>query len=72
LLDGLVADPSTVRYRPHEALDAAASSAARRALGDAWAWGRRQSSGSLAALTASTVALWGLDHAPALGEFRVL
>ena len=33
------------RYRPHPALDAAADDAARRALGDAWAWGRRQSVG---------------------------
>jgi hypothetical protein len=72
LLEGLVADPPLVRYRPHPALDAAANDAARRALGDAWAWGRRQSAGSLAALTAATVAVWGSDHAPAvLGDFRV-
>ena len=72
LLDGFIADPSTVRYRPHPALDLAAASAARRALGDAWAWGRRQSSGSLAPLVAATVALWAYDHAPAdIGPFRV-
>jgi hypothetical protein len=72
LLEALVAEPPKVRYRPHPALDAAANDAARRALGDAWAWGRRQSAGSLAALTAATVAVWAYDHAPAaLGEFRI-
>jgi hypothetical protein len=72
-LDDVVADPPKLHYRQHEALDAAVASAVRRALGDAWAWGRRQSSGSLAALTASTVAVWGFDHAPAvLGDFRIL
>jgi hypothetical protein len=58
--------------RPHPALDAAAAGAARRALGDAWAWGRRQSGLSIAPLTAATVALWAYDHAPAaLGPFRI-
>jgi hypothetical protein len=72
LLEGLVSDPPAVRYRQHPALDAAANDATRRALGDAWAWGRRQSAGSLAALTAATVAIWGYDHAPAaLGDFRI-
>jgi hypothetical protein len=73
LLEALCADSPAVRYRPHPALDAAAAAAVRRPLGDAWAWGRRQSSGSLAALTAMTVACWAADHAPAvLGDFRVL
>jgi phage terminase large subunit-like protein len=71
LLDGLVADPPRVRVRPHPALDAAANDAARRQLGDAWAWGRRQSAGSLAALTAATVAVWGWDHSVDLGPFRI-
>lgn len=72
LLDGLTGDPAGVRYRPHPALDAAAAAAVRRPLGDAWAWGRRASAGSLAPLTAGTVALWAADHAPApLGDFRV-
>jgi phage terminase large subunit-like protein len=71
LLEAFTADPPTARYRPHPALDAAAADAGRRALGDAWAWGRRQSAGSIAALTASTVAIWAYDHAPALGEFRI-
>jgi hypothetical protein len=72
LLEALCAPEPLVRYRPHPALDAAAGWAVRRALGDAWAWGRRQSSGSLAALTAATVAVWAVDHAPAdLGAFRI-
>jgi hypothetical protein len=72
LLEALVADPPALRYRPHPALDAAANDAARRALGDAWAWGRRQSAGSLATLTAATVAVWAFDHAPAdIGDFRI-
>ena len=72
LLEALTAEPPTARYRPHPALDAAAADAGRRALGDAWAWGRRQSAGSIAALTAATVAVWAYDHAPRLGEFRIL
>jgi hypothetical protein len=71
-LEALVADPPTLRYRPHPALDAAANDAARRAIGDGWGWGRRQSAGSLAALTAATVAVWAYDHAPtALGDFHI-
>lgn len=72
-LDAVSADPPRLVYVPHPALDAAAASAARRTLGDAWAWGRRQSAGSLATLTASTVAVWAFDHAPPdLGEFRIM
>jgi hypothetical protein len=72
LYDALVADPPAVAIRPHADLDAAAAAAARRTLGDAWAWGRRQSSTSIATLTAATVALWAYDHAASdLGVFRV-
>ena len=71
LLEAITATPPGLRYRPHPALEAAASSAARRALGDSWAWGRRQSVGSLAALTAATVTVWGYDHAPVPADFRV-
>lgn len=57
----------------HPALDDAAGAATQRPLGDAWAWGRRLSSVSLAALTAATVALWAYDHAPApLRPFRIM
>lgn len=61
-----------LKVRPHAALDLATSTAARRPLGDAWAWGRRQSASSIAPLTAATVAVWTWDHAPeALGDFRI-
>jgi hypothetical protein len=72
LLEALTVDPPAVRIRPHPNLDAAAAAAARRTLGDAWAWGRRQSTVSISPLTAATCALWAYDHAPAdLGAFRV-
>jgi hypothetical protein len=72
LLEAIVSDPPAVRVRPNTELDAAAAAAARRALGDAWAWARRQSTVSIATLTAATVALWTWDHAPAdAGTFRV-
>ena len=72
LFDAIVTDPPAVAIRPNQALDNAAAAAARRALGDAWAWGRRQSAVSISTLTAATCALWAYDHAPAsLGDFRV-
>lgn len=47
----------TVRVRPHPALDSAVSAAARRGLGDgAFAFGRRASSGSIAALESLALA----------------
>jgi hypothetical protein len=71
-LDGLVSTPPAIRITPHAALDAAAGAAARRAVADAWAWGRRQSATSIAPLTAATVALWAYDHATAAtGPFRI-
>jgi len=62
LLDGLAA--GRILHRRHAALDTAAAGAASRSLGDAWAWGRRASAGSIATLVAATLALWALEHAP--------
>ena len=63
----------TLCYRQHPALDDAAAAAGRRAMGDAWAWGRRQTTISLSPLTAATCALWAYDGAPAdIGAFRIL
>ena len=70
-LDALTAEVPTLRYTPHPQLDAAAAAATRRALGDAWAWGRRQSTVSLATLTAATAARWGLLHSLPGGPFRI-
>ena len=72
LLEALCAEIPTLRYTPHPQLDAAAAAATRRALGDSWAWGRRQSTVSLATLTAATCARWGLLHSPPVGPFRIL
>jgi phage terminase large subunit-like protein len=70
LLDGIVA--GTVKIRPHAALDNAANAATRRALSDAWAWGRRTSTVSISSVCAATVALWAWDHRdPDLGPFRI-
>jgi hypothetical protein len=63
LLDGLAA--GRIVHRRHAALDVAVAGAASRSLGDAWAWGRRASAGSISALVAATLALWALEHAPA-------
>jgi hypothetical protein len=72
LLEGIITEPPTLRYKPHQALDAAAAAATRRALGDAWVWGRRQTTVSLSALTAATCARWAALHAPAAsGPFRI-
>jgi hypothetical protein len=70
-LEAVIAEPPLLRYRPHRALDDAAAAASRRALGDAWAWGRRQSSVSLSTLTAATVARWAALHASPVGPFRI-
>ena len=73
LLEALCATPAPqVRYRPHQRLDEAAAGAVRRALGDSWAWGRRQSNVSLAPLTAATVARWAALHSAPSGPFRIL
>lgn len=46
-------------------LDDAVAAASTRPLGDAWAWSRRGSAGSIAPLVAATVAGWTFDHRPA-------
>lgn len=46
------------------ALDDAVAAAGQRTLGDAWAWSRRQSSATIAPLSAATVARWAYDHRP--------
>lgn len=60
--DGIAAP--RVRIRPHEALDIAAEIVTKRRIGEAWAWGRRSSAGSIAALDAGTLALYGELHRP--------
>lgn len=53
------------RFVSHDALEASAELAARRWIQDgAWIWGRRASSGSIAALEAATWSSWAIDHLP--------
>lgn len=61
-LEELVA--GRLHYRPHPALDDAVAAAVKRPVGDRWAWGRRSSTATIAALVAVTIALWAYDHAP--------
>lgn len=57
--------PPTWLHRPHAALNDAAEVAAKRSTGDAgWVWGRRASTGSIAALEAGTMSTFGVDHLP--------
>lgn len=57
---------SNLRHARQPDLDGAVTSAARRRIGDAgWGWGRRASSGPIAALVAATVALRVYDELPA-------
>lgn len=60
--DGLAAP--AVRIRPDDALDLAAEIVTQRRVGEAWAWARKGDAGSIAALDAATLALWGVLHRP--------
>lgn len=57
-------DSGQLVHRGTAALDSAVAAAARRELGDGWAWSRRASSGPIASLVAATLALWTFDHQP--------
>lgn len=49
----------TVRIRRHARLDDAAAGAAKRSVGDSWAWTRKNASADISPLVAATLALWG-------------
>lgn len=54
-----------LEHRHDAALDAAVAAAATRPLGDGgWAWSRRHSADSIAALVAATVAAYAYEHRP--------
>jgi hypothetical protein len=57
---------------PHPALDDAAAGAVRRAHGEAWVWGRRSSSVSLAPLVAANLSGWAALHPPARAARSVM
>jgi hypothetical protein len=50
-----------VRHLGTRELRAAVAGAARRSLGDAWAWSRKSSAVDICPLVATTLALWGSD-----------
>jgi hypothetical protein len=49
----------SLRYLPRPALDAAVAGAAKRPLGDSWAWARRGLSVDISPLVAVSLARWG-------------
>lgn len=62
----------TMEHNGQPALEGAVAAAAKRQLGESWAWGRRESAASIASLVAGTVAGWAFDHAaPGLGKPRI-
>lgn len=48
----------TIRIRRHPKLDDAAAAAAKRHVGDAWAWTRKRTAADISPLVAVTLALW--------------
>jgi hypothetical protein len=52
-------DPSTLRHLGQEELDAAVEGAAKRPMGDAWLWSRKNSTVDISPLVGCTLALWG-------------
>lgn len=55
---------SRLRHMPHAALTAALAGAARRPLGEAWAWDRRGTSVDISPLVAVTLAAWAFRSRP--------
>jgi phage terminase large subunit-like protein len=51
-----------VKIRRHMALDEAVAGAAKRAVGDAWVWGRKSSKTDISPLVAATVALYAANE----------
>jgi hypothetical protein len=46
-------------------LNTAVAAARKRAVGDAWAWHRKDSTTDITPLVAATLALWGFAHSAA-------
>lgn len=53
-----------IHLRQHAKLDEAAAGAAKRVIGDAWAWTRKNASADISPLVAATLALWGAETLP--------
>lgn len=58
-----------VRIRKHPRLDEAAAAAAKRSVGDAWAWTRKSVAADISPLVAVTLAVWG---AARFGQSKVI
>ena len=59
LYDGVLGN--RIRVRRHVRLDEAAAGAAKRAVGDAWAWTRKSAAADISPLVAATLALWAAE-----------
>lgn len=57
-----------LRHRDDPRLNAAVGAARKRALGDAWAWHRKDVTTDISPLVAATLALWGFSQAPAASK----
>lgn len=62
-------DQARLRHLGTPELDAAVKSSAKRPLGDAWAWSRKNSGADITPLVAATLALWA--HAEATTPFLI-
>ena len=60
LYDGVL--EQRVRIRRHARLDEAAAGAAKRSIGDSWAWTRKSAAADISPLVAATLALWAADE----------
>lgn len=54
--DGVI--EQRLRIRRHQRFDEAAAGAAKRSIGDAWAWTRKSAAADISPLVAATLALW--------------
>jgi len=63
IFDAVINDK--LRHRGQPPMTAAVTGAAKRKLGDAWAWSRSSSAVDISPLVAATLALWGATSIPA-------
>ena len=61
---GRASPTGTIRHRGDPALDAAVGAAARRTVGEGWAWSRRLPTADVSPLVAASLALFGDRHRP--------
>lgn len=60
-----------VKVRSNRDLDAAVAGAAKRPVGDAWAWGRKSSKVDISLLVASSLGLWAFQNPPPPKKLRI-